>query len=203
MQNLNIDGAGSIDGGEYGIVKIDGMATCSGALSAESVHVDGMFKCKGSLSVEHFHCDGMARIEGNVKAGKIVADGMLAIKGGTKIEADEIDCDGMIKISGEISADRIVSDGCIDAEEITGDSIVIHSHRHFYIPFFWTARSRITLIEATTVELRGVIAASVNGKDVRIERGCRIESVDCSGTLWISPWARVKNVSGNYTMAQD
>jgi hypothetical protein len=39
----------------------------------------------------------------------------------------------------------------------------------------------------------------VNGKDVRIGRGCRVDSVDCSGTLWISPGAKVRNVSGNYT----
>jgi cytoskeletal protein CcmA (bactofilin family) len=203
MQNMKIDGAGSIDGGEYGIVEIDGMATCTGDLSAESVQVDGMFKCKGSLKAGRLHCDGMAKIQGNVKAGRIEANGMLAVKGGTKIEADEIDCDGMIKIDGEISADRIMADGCIDAAEITGDSIVIHSHGHFFIPFFRTPRSRIKLIEATTIALRSVVAESVNGKDIRIERGCRIESIDCSGTLWISPWASVRNVSGNYSMANE
>jgi cytoskeletal protein CcmA (bactofilin family) len=196
MHNLKIDGVGTIVGGEYASVTIDGMATCDGALIAERIDIDGMFTCKGTLKADEIKCDGMAKVRGNIKAGKIDADGMISVTGGRKIEADEIDCDGMIKIDGEISADRILADGCIDAEEITGDSIVIRSHRHFFLPFLRASHSRIKLIEATTIELRGVVANSVNGKNVRIGRGCRIESVDCSGTLWISPMARVKNISG-------
>lgn len=198
MQNASIDGFSKIEGGEYGTLKVDGMATCAGNLSAETAIIDGMLKSEGDVTVGTLVCDGMARIRGNVRAGKIAIDGMLRVGGG-KIEADEIECDGMIRIDGEISADVISADGCIDAREIMGDRVEIYSHRHFAIPFFRRAGSRIELIEATTVGLRGVVADRVNGKDVRIERGCRIDSVDCTGTLWISPWARVGNVSGNHT----
>ena len=202
MRDLTIDGMSKIDGGEYGMLKVDGRATCSGNLSAETATVDGMFTGEGDVSVGALKCDGMAKIRGNVKAGKLEVDGMLKV-GGSKLEADEISCDGMIKIRGEISADVIKADGCIDAEEITGDSIFVRSHGHFFRPFFHHAKSRIKLIESTTVELRGVVADSVNGKDVRIGRGCHINSVDCSGTLMISPWARVGTVTGDYATVRE
>ena len=202
MRDLTIDGMGKIDGGEYGTLKVDGMATCSGNLSAETAIVDGMFTGKGDVAAGTLSCDGMAKIRGNVKAGKLEVNGMLKLDGG-KLEADEVSCDGMIKIRGEISADVIKADGCINAEEITGDSIYVRSHRHFFVPFFRRAGSCIKLIEATTVELKGVVAESVNGKDVRIGRGCRIDSVDCSGTLMISPWARVGKVTGDYATVRE
>lgn len=198
MNNLKIDGAAKIAGGEYGTLEVDGMATCTGNLVAETVSADGMLKCEGDVKAGTLECDGMAKIRGTVQADRLDIDGMLKVSG-NKIEANEIDCDGMIKVNGSISADSIRANGCIDAEEVTGESILVHSHRHFFVAFFHRTGSRVALIEATNVELRGVTADSVSGKDVRIGRGCRIGSVDCSGTLWISPWARVKNISGDYT----
>lgn len=202
MQDLKIDGYAKITGGDYGNVSIDGMATCDGDITAVRLTVDGMLKSEGSLDAKTLDCDGMTKVRGAVRAGKMSIDGMLTVRGG-KIEADEIECDGLITVNGEISADVIKADGCIDACEITGDSIYIRSRRHIFFPFFRGRKSRIKLIEATTVELRGVESESVNGTNVRIDWGCRIESVDCSGTLWISPGARVKNVSGSCRMADE
>lgn len=202
MQNLKIDGYAKITGGEYGNVSIDGMATCDGDLAADRLTVDGMLQGKGSIEAKEIDCDGMTKVRGTVRAGTMRIDGMLSVRGG-KIEADEIECDGLITVNGEISADVIKADGCIDADEITGDSIYIRSRRHMFFPFFRGRKSRIKLIEATTVELRGVESQSVNGRDVRIDWGCRIESVDCSGTLWISNGARVRNVSGTYTRVNE
>lgn len=124
---------------------------------------------------------------------------MLKVTEGNKITAESIECDGVITVRGEISADSISADGFIDAAEITGDSIRIRSHvRGLWLWF--GKHSRINMIEATRVELRGVVADSVNGCDVRIDRGCRIKAVDCSGTLWISPGAQVGKITGTYTV---
>lgn len=203
MENLKIDGLATFQGGEYGVLSIDGKAKCTGNIKAETMNVDGMFKSTGSVEAVLLVCDGLARFSGNVKAKKLVIDGLLKVDGGNKIEADDIECDGLIKVDGEISADKIKIDGFIDAGEITGDSIIIKSHKRFTVPFFGSKRSKIRLIEATTIELHGVESKEVNGKDIRIDRGCKIDSVDCSGTLWISPNAQVKNVTGNYTLVQN
>ncbi|HKL86270.1 MAG TPA: hypothetical protein VJ861_08070 [Treponemataceae bacterium] len=199
MENVKIDGVASFKGGEYGILTIDGKATCSGNISAETMNVDGIFKCSGEIQAGLLICDGVARVNGNVKAKKIIIDGILKIDGGNKLVAEEIDCDGLIKIDGEISADIIKIDGFIEAGEITGDSVFIRSPKSFFLSLFKSKRSKIRLIEATNVEIQGLRAQEVNGKDIRIECGCIIDSVDCSGTLWISPKAEVKNLSGNFT----
>jgi len=198
MQDLKIEGIGTIAGSEYGNVLTDGVVTCNGDLKADMIRTDGIFTCKGSIVAERLDCDGMATVRGNIQAKKVCIDGMLTVSDGTKIEATEILCDGLIKLNGQISADRIDADGNIDALEIVGDRISIQSH---YRKWFFPCRSRIELIEATTVDLRGVEAKAVNGKDVTIGNGCRVESIDCSGTLRVARDARVGTVTGQYTRA--
>jgi hypothetical protein len=56
--------------------------------------------------------------------------------------------------------------------------------------------SKIDLIEATTVSIQKVHAHSVNGHDVTIGPACRIDRVDCTGTLTIDPTAEIAEIVG-------
>lgn len=196
MQDFKIDGIGKISGGEYGNLAIDGVGSCDADLRAERLRVDGTFTCSGSLSAGEFDCDGLATVNGSLKAGKLYVDGLLSVVG-AKVEATEIFCDGLLNVDGELSADRIEADGCVSAREIVGDRIrILSRHRGFLL---FSKKSRIELIEATDVDISGVIAREVNGKNVSIGPRCRVEAVDCSGTLYVSPRARVGTITGNYT----
>ncbi len=199
MQNLKIEGMGTVNGGEYGTVSIEGMGKCNGDIKAETLTVEGLFDCRGSVNAGLLQCEGVSKIRGNIHADRINIEGVVTVSGGTKIEAAEIVCEGIITVDGEISADSIRSDGFMNAKEITGDNIFIRSRRHRFFGLFRSSHSRIDLIEATTIELRGVIAQSVNGRDIIIDSGCTIENLDCSGSLFISPASRVHNITGTYT----
>jgi len=199
MRDFTIDGVASIKGGEFGLLSVDGVGKCTGDIQAETLLVDGVFRCFGSIKAGLMRCDGMAQIHGDIKADTISIDGMMKVSGGTKIEATEITCEGMIELSGEISADRIDSDGFISADEIVGDSINIRSRRNHFWDFFRPHHSHIKLIEATDIELRGVVAQTVNGTNVIIRSGCTIENLDCSGMLFIDPSSQVRNLTGSFT----
>jgi hypothetical protein len=204
MQNLKIEGIGTINGGEYGYVGIEGIGKCAGDIHSETLSIEGVFNSTGSIRTGRLECEGVATVDGNVFAVDAEIDGILTLKGG-KLEATTILCDGVIKVNGQISADRIEADGVISANEIVGDNILIESPWHLFGIFTrgHCNRSRISLIEATTVSLVGVRAEQVSGKDVSIGRGCRVERVDCSGNLYISPNARVGSVSGTYTKREN
>jgi len=184
MQNMKIEGIGTISSGEYDIVTFDGVGHCDGDLKARSLRVDGV-----------------ATVNGNVRADTLEVDGVLTVSRASKIEATTILCDGIITTDGEISADRIEADGSIKSESIVGDSISIHSRARglWLFGFGRHAASTIKLIEATNVELRGVKAETVNGKNVTIGRGCEIERVDCSGNLCVDRNAKVGTITGTYT----
>lgn len=235
MQDIRIEGIGTIVGGEYCNINIDGIGKCEGDLIAQTIDIDGKFNCNGSvkadtitcdgltrcngniitqnididgkfngvgsLTTEILNCDGMAEFDSNIIAKTVLVNGLLSVKNGTKIEADQINCDGCIRIDGQISADVIMANGFVNAKEIVGDSITIKSRYRSFIKLFFTKSiSEIDLIEATTVQISGVSARSVNGQNVLIGPRCNIKNLDCSGTLSIHPTATIENITGNYTM---
>lgn len=199
MHDYNMEGIGKISGGEFGLVTVDGVGTCTDDMKAETMRINGVFKCQGSLEAGFLQTDGTANVFSNIRAKKLVVEGVLTVRGDGKIEAGEIECDGVIK-AGEISADIIHADGFINAREIVGDRIVIKSMTHKFVQFFTRRFSHIELIEATSIELHGVVAKTVNGQDVVIGPNCIIDNVDCSGTLTVHKNSCVKNMTGGYTM---
>ncbi len=233
MQDMKVNGAQTISGGEYGNIRINGAGECTGSLTAqmldvngsfkvqgalqsstlkvdgmmrvagnvtaEQVDVDGSLKCEGMMQTGKLDCDGMVKVGGDCKAQTMDVDGMLKIRGG-KLEADIIHCDGMIDIEhGQVSADTVEADGAIKAREIVGDRIRILSRGGKLLRFFMRV-SEVELIEATSVHLRGVHAKHVNGMEVHIGEKCEIDRVDCSGTLYVHPSAKVGEMTGEYTM---
>lgn len=236
MSDTCINGAGSMAGGDYGRVTVNGAGRCDGLLSAETIQVNGTFhcpgilksgklsvngtlrcdgdaksdhlrvggrfKCSGSLAAGKVSCSGMLDVGGNVLVDELDVSGSLRIDGGTKLEGTQIKCTGSIKTDGQISADQVRIEGIVTAREIVGDQVVIRPGPFSLSPIlhmFSMAISKADLIEATTVELEGVTARTVNGQDVRIGPNCTIENLDCSGTLYIDPSSTVKHLTGSYT----
>lgn len=202
MQDFNFGGVGSIKGGEYGNITIKGVGNCSEDFKADLVRIEGVFNAKGALKANMLDCGGIADFNSDIRAKKIVVEGIVSTTKEAKIEAEEIICKGVIKAGGEVSADMIRVEGCITADEIVGDRIYIDTDHHprFLSRILRRWRSEIRLIEATTIELRGVNVTSVNGKDITIGPECKIENIDCNGLLYIDRSSYVRNITGAYTM---
>ena len=198
----NIEGVVTFPGGRFDELRIDGVCTSDGSIEANRLDINGVFTAKGDVLAEKFDCDGIVTIEGNLRVKKADIDGVTTIQG-EKVEADYIKCDGVLTARNQVSADVIEADGFINAREIVGDSIRIRSFRKSGIfKLFLKVKevfgnpdfSKIDLIEATTIELRGVRAMAVNGQDIVIGPACIIDRVDCSGSLRIDSDATVKEI---------
>lgn len=204
MQDFSFEGVGRINGGEYGRITIEGVGTCSNSIKAENIDIEGVFNCSGEVEAGSLYCEGVANFKSNIRAKKISIEGVVSAKGASKIEAEEILCNGVLNADGEISADILRADGCINAREIVGDQIRIDSEHHInkVVNFFKQnkSNSKVKTIEATTIEISGVRADTVNGRDITIGPDCTIENLDCSGTLFIHADSHVKNITGNYTV---
>jgi len=200
MKNFNLDGLGRINGGEYENINLTGVSSCSDDIKADNIHVEGVFTCSGKVEAGVLSCEGVSDFKANIRVNKLVVEGVFNAKDGMKIEAEEIVCNGVIKSGGEIYADVIRADGCISAREVYGDDIMIHTHYPInrIIKIFNTAKSDIKLIEATTIDISGVTADTLNGKDITIGPNCKVGSVDCSGNLFIDSTSTVNNITGTY-----
>lgn len=138
--NLKVDFIGSIDGGTFDKIDIDGVVTVKSGLHAETVHMDGVVTVKGDLAAESVDIDGVVTVKGSIDAEKTVIDGVVDVDGdmtGSSIRVEgvttikgnirgtEVTADGMVTIEGErIEADTIKGDGCITVKgEINADEV--------------------------------------------------------------------------------
>lgn len=201
MKDLNLEGIGRINGGEYDNITLEGVNSCSDNIKAENIHIEGVFTCSGQIEAGLLYCEGVSDFKANIRAKKIVVEGVFNGKDSMKIEAEELICDGVIKSGGEIFADVVKADGCISAKEIYGDSIRIHTHYpvNKILKLFNTAKSDVRLIEATTIDIKGVTADILNGRDITIGPNCKVDTIDCSGVLSIDSTSTVNKITGNYT----
>lgn len=215
--NGDLECAGRLDAGE---LEINGAVKVSGAAGVEGLTVDGAITVEGDkLECGQVECDGAIKVNGGMTASAIEVDGALNAKG--DVSADSIDVDGWLKTEGQVSADRIHVEGAISAAEIVGDEVLIWNQTRGFTGLGFTVTvggrkfsfgsdsgrghsdkvSKIGLIEATTIALKGVTAQTVNGTDVTIGPGCVIESLDCNGILRLDEAAQVGSITGNYTTA--
>lgn len=201
MNSFHFEGVGSMNGGEYDKITIEGVGSCSESIKAKDIRIEGVFNCSGEVEAEYFSCEGVGNFKSNIHAQKITCEGVITLKQESKLEGEEIYCEGVIKSNGEISADYLKAEGCIEAKEIVGDEIMIDSYSHIRGLFnFWKKRySKIGLIEATKINLSGVTADNVNGNDIVIGPYCKIGNIDCNGTLSIDKSSSIGNITGHYT----
>jgi len=200
MQTFKMGGLGKISGGEYDEIRLEGVSSCSNDIKAESIYIEGVFSCSGEIETGTLYCEGVCDFKADIRAKKITVEGVFNEKEGTKIEAEEIICEGVIRTGGDIYVDVLRAEGVISAKGIYGDRIRIDTHHTINrIKKFFTMKSEIKLIEATTIELCGVSVDTVNGSDISIGENCRINKVDCSGTLFIDKSASVGSIIGTYT----
>lgn len=201
MGTFRMEGFGRINGGEYDNINIEGISSCSDNIKAENIHIQGVFTCSGEINAITMYCEGVSDFKSNIRAKKLTVEGVCNVKEGTKIEAEELICNGVIRTNGEIYADVLKSDGCISAREVYGDEITIDTHDSVnrIKRFFNSIKSDIRLIEATKVDLRGVIVETINARDIIIGPYCTVKNVDCSGTLSIDSTSTVGNLTGEYT----
>jgi len=198
VNKLVIDGVSNIDGGEYDEISIKGVSECKGDLKAKTLAMEGILKSRGSVNADLLNCNGILEVKSNIKAETIKLEGIVKSIG--KIEANQITGKGLIFSKAEISADVINIEGILKATEVVGDSITLKPYNEGVLTRVWRKYSKLELVEATTIHLVRAYVKNVNGKDITIGPKCKVENIDCSGTLSIDKTAVVKNITGNYTL---
>ncbi|MEN3011112.1 MAG: bactofilin [Candidatus Bipolaricaulaceae bacterium] len=100
-RNVIISGAGRIEGGTYGTVRIAGAG-----------------RVLGDLGTEEFKAAGSAKVEGNLKAQRFEAAGSFTCEG--DLEVEEGEAAGSFKVVGHLRAKELKLAGSARAKSISG-----------------------------------------------------------------------------------
>lgn len=109
-KNVVINGAGTVDGDlEGAAVKINGAGTLHGDVKAETIVVNGAGTIDGSVQATRFDVNGQADVHGGVGVSQVRVRGTVAIDGG--VRSHETDVRGEIRVGGDLDADSLTGEG--------------------------------------------------------------------------------------------
>lgn len=109
--DTTINGTGTLSGGAYGKVSVNGMGKCDGMIRAEQIQINGTFTCPGVLGAEKIGVNGSFTCEGDVNADHIKVDGRMKCSGA--LTAVRVDVDGMTEVRGDVYAGELDVDGSL------------------------------------------------------------------------------------------
>ena len=220
FDNIIVNGAAVFsDGFDALEVRIDGTIKCNGDAVCNSIICNGSARFFGGLNIKELHCNGSLISSGTqpVQIGQIYCsgatkffsdvitdtidtDGSFNTENGCNLNAKRVFCDGSIIVNGDINTDMLNADGYIFANTINSKKVYINSMPGRKLRKLLAKKSdtAISLINADEIELIGVKASKVIGKNIKIGSGCIIDSVECSGELSIDENAKVSEILGDY-----
>lgn len=215
---FHISGSGKVEGDvktkEY---KTSGSSRINGSLEAEEIKISGSSHIIGNIKCEEIHVSGSAHIEKSLQGGEVSISGStrieenlrgehVKISGGIDIsgdcEAEEFIARGSFKIGGLLNAGNIEVGigGYCSAREIGGERIQV---RELGSTGIWNKIiSMFTghgvglatdLIEGDDIYLEYTTAKIVRGNNIKIGKGCVIDTVEYKETLDVIDEGRVTN----------
>ena len=209
--NIKIAGAGSVDGDlEADEIEIAGSGSLKGSVKAEKLSSAGSCRIRGDVEVGLIKSSGAFKADGDVVAHSVEAAGAYAVGG--SLRSEEIKIAGSFRVENDVEAERFVVhggfrvsglikagqveiklDGRSNAREIQGSRVIVKSSRSF---FFWLRKGKhlnVELIEGDDISLEATYAQIIRGKRVIVGDRCRIDTVEYSESLEVSPKATVQN----------
>jgi cytoskeletal protein CcmA (bactofilin family) len=124
--DAKIAGDGSLPGGEYGDVIVNGSGTINGPIDSTSFKVNGSGSARGDVKSEAVVVNGSASFAGSVQAAALDVNGQAGIHGGVGVgrlrvrgsldvaggaRTHDADVRGEIKVGGDFETDSLTGEG--------------------------------------------------------------------------------------------
>ncbi len=211
-RSVGLDGMGSINGGEYDKVNIDGMGKQTGNIRCDEFNVNGMFKSKGRIVTNKLCVNGMLRAYGDIKAQEVEINGFMKVRG-AGVYAKKVTVDGALTCTNELSGDEVVISGICSIAMVSGESIkILGNFEKPNLPQIFEAVEQIARlyigrpvdskssivdeIECTTLEANCLKAKRICAHDVYLGENCQVELLEYTGQCRIHETAVVKKIKG-------
>jgi len=193
MGEYRCEGIGSVNGGIYDKLHVEGVFTAKGPIKANQISGEGVMNFS-ALCVEDMTLEGVTKVNGLLEAGSCNAEGVLKA--------------AAITVSGNLYSDGVVNTGFLKADSAT---LLHNKKKESPRPFarflsLFSGRSaqeennaKIRKIEAGTLALQDYCVQSIIGQDITIGRGCIVDKVQASTRLRIHSSAIVHDLSTSVT----
>ncbi len=122
--NVNINGSGSVGGGTYDSVTINGSGRVNGDLTCQRMTINGSGSVHGNVrAADHFTINGSGRVTGSIaESGKVSLHGSAKVEGSVRCrsffsagsshvngdcEGEDVTMEGAITVGGLVNGERV------------------------------------------------------------------------------------------------
>ena len=188
MGEYRCEGIGSVFGGSYNNLYVEGVFAARGPIAAKNIISDGVLNFS-ALRADSLTCEGVTKVRGLLEVGDARVEGVL--------NADDI------TVAGSFYADGVVNTDTLRA----GTATLLCNNKdnapHFIAKVygFLTGKdmsvekeAKIKELEADTLVIEDYYVENLIGKDVTIGQGCVVDKVQADGRLRIHKSATVKDI---------
>ena len=207
--DMRIAGKGTVPAGEYNKVSISGSGRLFGEVRCNNFSASGTSKGEGVTCTERFKVSGASSFSGQVKAKNVRTAGSFSC--GTLVAEEQLSASGSLRVGGDVQAKSVcIAGGLQCGGTLHAESIELQADKQMSlgsiaggtvrvrrkaVSIFLKRRTTVTAaIEGDTLDLEYVTAPRVTGHNIIIGKGCRIDLVQYSGEIQISPKATVGKV---------
>ena len=194
MGKYTCEGLGTIPGGNYDELTIEGVFSAKNEITANTLVCEGVINFSDSVRADSLHMEGVINTKGYLYAGNMHMEGVLNAN--------------QIMVAGNISAD-----GCICTNSLTADNAVLYydSSKDTPKPFACVRSllfghkisnnhsASIGEIQTGTLEITDYNVHYISGNDIIIGPNCVVDTVSADKRLRIHRSATVDTITGAAT----
>ena len=195
-------------------LKCSGSCYAAGDIKGGRASVSGAFRVDGAVHADTLKASGSASVGGDITGGDIGVSGAISCAG--KVKCEKLVLSGTAKIAGDCEAETVnahsftigglLNAGTVDIElpggaessvpEIGCEKLTVKYARGFLLSKGFRSRLygslKVGSIEADTVDIVGVTADRIACTNAVIGSGCRIGTVEYTGTITVKDGAEIK-----------
>lgn len=138
-RNARISGEGTLTGGEYGAITINGAGTLHGDVTCKTLRVNGAGNVEGVLRSDLVVVNGSGRFNRDIQAGEMTVNGDATVVGGAGvgmlnvkgrmtvhggIHARAVDIKGELNVGADLQAEELSADGAFKVDGLLNAGVV-------------------------------------------------------------------------------
>lgn len=187
-----VSGMGTVNGNiRSKSIKVSGTAKVNGVTDADTIEVSGNFKSKSTLHANKLLIKGIVKAEDDLKVQEVLSSGMLTVA--NQLDCETIEVSGIITCNGLVNCERMQLNlaGTSNINEIGGSVVVVEDGKvgvgnliNKIIPKKYKLNKLVVnTIEGDEITLESVEAKMVRGRNIKIGKNCKIETVEYSNQV--------------------
>lgn len=173
-----IHGATKVTGNaEIGVLDSRGSIKINGKTKAERMELSGASKFMDTVDAKKIDSNGATKFIENVKADEFISSGSM--KAEKNIESKTFTAAGAFVIEGTLSADEIMlrPGGKCEIDKIHGGDVLVETGSGGFFSFGKSGSLKVKEVKGDEIYLENTRAESVEGDNVKIGPGCKIDRV--------------------------